>query len=290
MEPTEQELANLRRLAEMARQEDVGGGDVTGVIVPVDARAGGDFVAQEEMVFCGGALLGQIAACYDANILTELAAGDGQRVSPGTVLARWSGPARAILAAERVALNFLQHLSAIATITSRYVHAVAGSSAEIYDTRKTTPGWRSLEKYAVRVGGGRNHRMGLYDAVMVKDNHLAVLARSGGDPLAALAEVIGGVGEVAFVELEVDSPDQFATAVTLPVDVILLDNMSADDMLRAVRMRDQAGRAEDLALEASGGITLENVRAVAGCGVDRISVGALTHSAGSVDIAFDMER
>jgi nicotinate-nucleotide pyrophosphorylase (carboxylating) len=208
------------------------------------------------------------------------------------------------MAAERVALNFVQRLGGIATATRRYVQAVAGTGAEIYDTRKTTPGWRDLEKYAVRVGGGKNHRRGLYDAVLIKDNHLAVLAKAGeADPIAAvglrLASARVSLGELAFVELEVDNLDQFARALRLEgVDIILLDNMTPDAMRQAVRMRDLAGLkpatygagpSRRVTLEASGGITLENVRAVAETGVERIAVGAITHSASAVDIALDID-
>jgi len=211
------------------------------------------------------------------------------------VLAEWVGKARSVLAAERVALNFLQRLSGIATLTGEYVEAVAGTGAEIFDTRKTTPGWRALEKYAVRAGGGRNHRMGLYDAVLVKDNHMAVLAKSGradaiaalADELAAARERLGGGG---FVELEVNTLEELAAALKLPVDVIMLDNMPAGDLREAVEMRDKAKLRGNVALEASGGITLGNVRAVAETGVERIAVGALTHSAPAADIALDVEK
>jgi len=198
------------------------------------------------------------------------------------------------MAAERVALNFLQRLSGVATTTREYVEAVAGAGAGIYDTRKTTPGWRELEKYAVRAGGGKNHRRGLFDAVLVKDNHLAVLAKAEGkDPIAAAAREMDRLrpylGEHAFIELEVDTLEQFKVALTLAVDIILLDNMSLDELRSAVRMRDEAGLKGRVELEASGGITLKNVRDVAMTGVERISVGALTHSAGAVDIALDID-
>jgi nicotinate-nucleotide pyrophosphorylase (carboxylating) len=199
-----------------------------------------------------------------------------------------------MMAAERVALNFLQRLSGVATTTREYVNAVAGTAAEVYDTRKTTPGWRELERYAVRVGGGKNHRRGLYDAVLIKDNHLAVLAKAEGrDPITAAARELERIrpylGERAFIELEVDNLRQFQVALTLPVDIILLDNMSLRDLRAAVAMRDKAGLKGRVDLEASGGVNLANVRSVAATGVERISVGALTHSAGAVDIALDIE-
>ncbi len=294
-QPGPRERDNFDRLLTLARQEDLGAtGDVTSLLLPADVLAVGEFVAREELVFCGGAFLDTVAAAYDQNLSTEIRIGEGQFVAAGTVLANWRGPARTMMSAERVALNFLQRLSGVATVTRLYVDEVAGTDAAILDTRKTTPGWRELEKYAVRTGGGRNHRHGLYDAVLVKDNHLAVLARAGG---AGSLEAIGPeldrlrsrLPEGGFVEVEVDTLDQLAVALTLPVDVIMLDNMQPRTLTRAVAMRDQAGADGRISLEASGGITLESVRLVAEAGVDLISVGALTHSARAVDIALDIE-
>jgi len=287
------EFDNLQALLALARAEDLGAGDVTGELLPPDLHAEGHFVARAELVLCGGPFLPAIAEAYDAEIGTELHLADGQRAAGGAVLASWSGPARAMLSAERVALNFLQRLSGIATTTARYVAEVAGTGAAILDTRKTTPGWRVLEKYAVRCGGGTNHRRGLYDAVLVKDNHLGVLAGSGeADPLAAiadrLAEARRRLRPEGFVEVEVDTLDQLASALKLPVDVILLDNMPASQLRRAVAIRNAAGLRGRVALEASGGVSLEVVRSVAGTGVERISVGALTHSVAAADIALDV--
>ena len=279
----------------MARREDLGtGGDVTSSVLPGDVMATGLFVARQPMILCGGALLETIAVRYDGSLCSEMLVAEGVALQRGTPLARWRGPARAMMAAERVALNFLQRLSGVATTTWDYVQAVEGTRAEIYDTRKTTPGWRELEKYAVRVGGGRNHRSGLYDAVLVKDNHLAVLAKAEGiDPIKAVGRELDRVrpllGDHAFVELEVDTIEQFTVALTLPVDIILLDNMSLDDLRRAVGLRDGAGLTRQIELEASGGVTLANVRQVAETGVERIAIGALTHSARAVDIALDIE-
>ena len=289
IQPNQPELDNLWRLLEMARAEDLGGGDITSAILPGDRTCRGRFVAREGLVFCGGAFLGEIAAAYDGTIKTKVSVAEGERAEGGAILAEWVGPVRAVLSAERVALNFLQRLGGIATKTREYVGAVEGTAATIYDTRKTTPGWRVLEKYAVRAGGGRNHRMGLYDAVMVKDNHLAALGDKG---LAGLADKLGGLrdslGPGGFIEVEVDTLEQLVDALTLDIDVILLDNMSAGQLVEAVRMRNDsaAGRIE---LEASGGITLENVRAAAETGVERIAIGALTHSARAVDIAMEIE-
>ena len=294
MEPGQSELENLRRLLAIAKPEDLGDGDVTGDMLPEGIRAAGRFVAREEMVLCGVDLLDEIARAYDEAIVTQVAAADGRSVRAGEMLATWTGPARGILAAERVALNFLQRLSGVATLTRKYVDAVAGTGAEIYDTRKTTPGWRTLEKYAVRCGGGRNHRRGLYDAVLVKDNHLAAMAGDACEsPMAGLAqrfdEVRSRLGLGGFIEIEVDTLEQLDEAIALGVDVILLDNMSPERMREAVARRSACRRGGEVLLEASGGITLGNVRAVASAGVERIAVGALTHSARAVDIALDIE-
>jgi nicotinate-nucleotide pyrophosphorylase (carboxylating) len=200
---------------------------------------------------------------------------------------------RGLLSGERIALNFLQHLSGVATQTRRYVDAVAGLPVQILDTRKTLPGWRLLEKYAVRQGGGHNHRMGLYDGVLVKDNHLAALRAA--DPITAAVEAARrSVGKAVPLEIEVDNLEQFDVALDFRPDIILLDNMSLADMREAVRRRaaetadeKSTGGSEVVLLEASGGVTLATVRAIAETGVDRISVGALTHSAPALDIALD---
>ena len=294
VKPGKRERENLWQILELARREDLGGGDVTSAILPADLHATGKFVARQPMVLCGGALLEPIAIKYDGAIRTKLHVPDGAHLQAGQVLAEWDGPARGIMSAERVALNFLQRLSGVATTTREYVDAIQGTAAGIYDTRKTTPGWRELEKYAVRAGGGFSHRKGLYDAVLVKDNHLAIMARAEGqDPLTATARELERIRpylpQGAFVELEVDSLEQFARALDLTVDIILLDNMSIEQLAQAVATRDRTGAKGRIELEASGGITLENVGAVARTGVDRISVGALTHSAGAVDIALDIE-
>jgi len=292
--PGKREMDNLQRLLGLARAEDFGSGDVTGELLEAELRAEARFVARQELVFCGGLMLCAIAGAYDDAIATSVAIPDGVRVEAGGELARWSGPARGVLAAERVALNFIQRLSGIATLTRRYVDAAGDSGAAILDTRKTTPGWRDLEKYAVRCGGGRNHRRGLFDAILVKDNHLGVLACSGGgDAIEALAgrlvEARGKLGPDGFIEMEVDTLDQLDTALKLPLDVILLDNMTCEQMRRAVAVRDAAGLRGRVKLEASGGITLANIAAVAACGVERISVGAITHSAPAADIGLDAE-
>ncbi len=292
--PNIRERENLWQILELARREDLGSGDVTSAILPVDLQATGRFVAHQPMVFCGGEMLEPIAVKYDGAIRSAVLAEEGARVGKGEVLAKWDGPARGILSAERVALNFLQRLSGVATTTREYVDAVAGTGAAIYDTRKTTPGWRELEKYAVRVGGGLNHRKGLYDAVLVKDNHLSIMALAEGqNPLTAAAHELERIRPYlpagAFVELEVENLEQFAHALELNIDIILLDNMSVEQVAEGVRIRDRAGAKGRVELEASGGVTLDSVRPIAETGVERISIGALTHSAGAVDISLDLE-
>lgn len=295
IQPGRKEREKLWQLLEMARQEDLGSGDVTSALLPREIHATGRFVARQPMVVCGGALIEPMAVSYDGLLRTRCRVGEGERVEPGEVLAEWDGPARAMMAAERVALNFLQRLSGIATATREYVDAVTGTGAEIFDTRKTTPAWRELEKYAVRVGGGRNHRHGLYDAVLIKDNHLAVLARAEGhdavgETLAReLDRIRPHLSDQAFIELEVDTLDQFRVALTLPVDIVLLDNMPPATLREAVRLRDESVLGNRIELEASGGIMLENVREIAETGVERISIGALTHSATAVDVALEIE-
>lgn len=286
--PTQAERDNLHELLALARREDLGPkGDLTSRLLPENMTATAEFRARNAMTLAGACFLAEIAEAYDPAIRTDLLAGDGHAVRPGQAVARWTGPARAVLSAERVALNFLQRLSGVATATRRYVDAVRGTSASIFDTRKTTPGWRELEKYAVRAGGGQNHRRGLYDAVLVKDNHLAArnskLAEIGPE-LDALRKELGPRG---FIQVEVDTLEQLADALTLPIDIVLLDNMPPETLRRAVAMRDQA--APSIELEASGGITLQTVRAAAETGVDRISVGALTHSAPAVDLGLDID-
>ena len=294
-EPGQLELANLRALLAMAVAEDLGRGDVTAAMLPSDAPASGTIVAREPLVLCGGVFLAEICAAYSDAITVQLQAGEGDELAAGAVIARIDGLACSVMAAERVALNFLQKLSGIATLTGRYVSAVAGSGAKILDTRKTTPGWRALEKYAVRCGGGANHRIGLYDAVLIKDNHLAVLTAAGvDDPIGELAakfpDARASLDDAdGFIEIEVDTLDQFDVALPLGADVIMLDNMSPELMRQAVARRDAVGLAGKVLLEASGGITLQNVRQAAESGVERIALGAITHSARVVDIALDIE-
>ncbi len=264
-------------LVATALAEDIGPGDVTGeAVVPAKARLVAGMHAREKLVVCGLPLAIHCFRQLDAQVHIEVLARDGEEVAPGAALLRIDGSARAVLAAERTALNFVQHLSGVASLARRFVEAVAGTPARILDTRKTLPLYRRLQKYAVRCGGATNHRMGLHDAVMIKDNHIAL---AGG--LAAAVAAARGAGQRE-IEVECDTLDQVAEALSLGVERLLLDNMSIGELRRAVEMA--KGRAR---LEASGGVRLETVRAIAETGVDFISIGRLTMSAPAVDIGLD---
>jgi nicotinate-nucleotide pyrophosphorylase (carboxylating) len=266
-----------------ALAEDVGLGDVTTLAtVPADAVASAVMVAREPLVVCGLSLAEAVFREVAAGLDLAATARDGQRAARGQALLNVHGPARAILTAERVALNFVQRLSGIATLTARFVEAVAGTRAQILDTRKTTPGWRHLEKYAVQCGGGVNHRIGLFDRILIKDNHLAALRSEQPNAIEAAVRRARAQYPKLTVEVEADTLEQAGQACQAGADVVLLDNLSITELRAAVRLI--AGRAKT---EASGGVTLETVRAVAETGVDFISVGALTHSAPAADIALD---
>ena len=270
-----------RRLVELALAEDLGPvGDVTSAaLIPADARGAAAFVARSAGVVAGLPAAALVCVAVDQRLAFTPIIPDGSPLNPGATVATVAGPLRALLAAERTALNFLQRLSGIASLTRKYVDAAAGHRAAVLDTRKTTPGWRLLEKYAVRMGGGQNHRIGLYDGVLIKDNHLAGL---GGDVRRAV--VLGRAGGLP-VEVEVDTLDQLEVALTARPDIVLLDNMTPGQLRGAVARRDAVAPATKL--EASGGVNLSTIGAIAATGVDRISVGALTHSAPALDIGLD---
>ncbi len=259
-------------------------------MIPSQASGAGRLVARSPGVLAGVPVLERLAEEFELTGRWTSYRSDGDPLEAGTVIAQLEGPMRSLLAMERMALNFLQRLSGIATLTSRFVAAIEGTRAAIYDTRKTTPGWRALEKYAVRCGGGFNHRFGLYDAVLIKDNHLAWLKASTipgvMDPIiAAVAAARANTPMGTTVEVEVDTLEQLDVALRCGPDIILVDNLGADRVAEAVRRRDAV--APSVRLEASGGVTLETVKALAETGVDRISVGALTHSATALDLALD---
>jgi nicotinate-nucleotide pyrophosphorylase (carboxylating) len=271
----------MRDLIQRALDEDVGAGDLTSeAVVPAGSRAHGVVIAKAEGVLSGIEVAAATFAAVDRALAVDVRAADGDSVGPGGELLTVRGDARAILAAERVALNLLGRLSGVATLTASYVAAVEGTEARILDTRKTTPGLRALEKAAVVAGGGTSHRFGLYDAILVKENHVRVAGGVGEAARRALAEAPPGI----VVEIEVESLDELDEALAAGVPRILLDNMAPDDLSEAVERT--AGRAE---LEASGGISLETVRAVAASGVDFISVGALTHSVPALDVSLLFE-
>jgi nicotinate-nucleotide pyrophosphorylase (carboxylating) len=281
-------LSEAARLVALALDEDLGPGDITTQVCLAAGRPGrGAIVARQSGVVAGLWLAKMVYERIDPSVVVTLKSADGDAVEAGRELAVVTGPAASLLTGERTALNFLQRLSGIATLTRRFVEAVRGTKAVICDTRKTTPGWRHLEKYAVRCGGGTNHRLGLYDMVLIKDNHIALSGR----PIDKLvAEARARVGPQFKIEVEVDTLDQLRAVLPLPVDFILLDNMTAAQMCQAVALRDQLRPGGAPLLETSGGVTLQTVREFAETGVDRISVGALTHSAPALDIALDIRE
>ncbi|MFT4215546.1 MAG: carboxylating nicotinate-nucleotide diphosphorylase [Microbacterium sp.] len=281
--------AQIDRAVAAALEEDAPWGDLTSAyLIPASATATADLVARESGVFSGGEVFAAAFRLTDAAVAVTLTAADGDAFASGDVLASVSGPARAVLTAERIGLNFVQRMCGIATLTRRYVDEVAGTGARIADTRKTTPGLRALERHAVRSGGGHNHRHSLSDAVMAKDNHLGVLTAGGASVTDALRTAIARLPHTVHVEVEVDRLDQIAPVLAAGgaprgVGTIMLDNFSLDDLRTGVEL--VAGRA---IVEASGGVSLSTVRAIAETGVDVISVGALTHSARALDLGLDL--
>lgn len=275
----------------MAIEEDLGRGDMTTqLLFRDDTMAKSTIVSREEIVVCGIPVVEEILRQYDERLTLTAHIRDGQSAHVGSKLATIAGPLRSMLSAERVMLNFLQRLSGIATTTGKYVRAVRGTKAEIYDTRKTLPGWRLLEKYAVRCGGGHNHRLGLYDGILIKDNHLAEFGKSFPAKLRRVITEARELKGAKFIAVEVDHVDHQLNHVLKisGIDIVLLDNMGQWQLKHAVEMRDEmCGKNGRPLLEASGNITLDTVSAVAQCGVDRIAVGAITHSATAVDLGLD---
>ena len=275
----------VRAAVRAALDEDIGSGDVTTLAtVPVNAKITAIMRARTSLVVAGLPLAETAFRALSPRVKIERLTADGKRVKAGAGLLKISGAARAILSAERVALNFVQRLSGVATLTARFVEEVRGTGAEILDTRKTTPGWRRFEKYAVACGGGRNHRFGLHDMVLIKDNHLAALRAAKPNAIAAAVQRARAIYPKLKVEVEADTLEQVAQAVAADVDIVLLDNMTNAQLRRAVKLC--AGRIKT---EASGGVNLKTVRGIAETGVDFVSVGALTHSAAAVDIGLDFE-
>lgn len=288
---------DCRQLVRLAVREDLDRlFDLTTVaLVGHDTFAEALLVARQSGVVCGlqaaRVALDEMEVAAQFSLLAE----DGSAVQSGAVLARLAGAARDLLTAERLILNLVGRLSGVATLTRTYADLIAGTSARLYDTRKTTPGWRRLEKYAVRCGGGCNHRTGLFDGVLIKDNHLVMVARAAPGSLSPaeaivrarqrVLELLPDTADQVLVEVEVDSLDQLRQVLPERPDIVLLDNMTADQLREAVAMRDAHGAETEL--EASGGVNISTIRAIAETGVDRISVGALTHGAVSLDVALD---
>lgn len=297
-------IATIDSALRFALDEDAPWGDITGdTFVPASASARAVLKAREAGVFAGGEVFARTFSLVDANVEVEVSVADGAAFSPGDTLATVSGPARAVLRAERIALNFCQRMSGIATLTKAFVDAAAskttasktaapssatsntgGRSVRIADTRKTTPGLRAFEKHAVRCGGGHNHRFGLSDAVMVKDNHLAVLAGEGADVASAIRSARARLSHTTTIEVEVDRLEQIAPALDGGANIIMLDNFSLADLRAGVELI--AGRA---IVEASGNVTLDTVADIAATGVDVISSGALTHSVRAIDLGLDLD-
>ena len=284
-------IAKTLPIIKMAIEEDLGQGDMTSALLfKDDTIAKSNIISREEIVVCGMDVVREILKRYDEKLKLKVHVNDGESAYVGCRIATIEGPLRSMLSAERVMLNFLQRLSGIATTTRKFVRAIQGTKARIYDTRKTMPGWRILEKYAVRCGGGFNHRLGLYDAVLIKDNHLAQLGRNFYPKLKKIVEEARKIRGAKFIAVEVDHvDDQLNHVLKIPgIDIVLLDNMGQWQLKHAVDMRNaMRGKNKKPLLEASGNITLSSVSAIAQCGIDRIAVGAITHSARAVDIGLD---
>ncbi|HZO89726.1 MAG TPA: carboxylating nicotinate-nucleotide diphosphorylase [Chthonomonadaceae bacterium] len=272
---------DVEEIVRRALAEDIGTGDVTTLLtVPEEAQARAVMWAKAEGIVAGLPVVAEVYRQVDPTLTVEFAVADGSRVLSGDAICVIAGSAQSILTGERVALNFVQRLSGIATKTARFVDLVAGMRARIVDTRKTTPGLRSLEKYAVRVGGGHNHRFGLYDAILIKDNHI----QASGGITAAVQRALAQAPHTMTVTVECETLEQAQEALAAGADILLLDNMSPEQLAEAVA---QVGG--QVTIEASGGVTEETVAAIAQAGVDIISVGALTHSAVALDISLDLE-
>ena len=269
----------FQELIDQALKEDIGTGDLSCQILPEDLKGVAKIYAKQKGVVAGLWLVEQVFQRVDSRISVQRLLKDGAEVNVGSVVLELSGPLSSILQGERTALNFLQHLSGIATATKRAVDQVAGLPVKIVDTRKTLPGWRALQKYAVRVGGGQNHRFGLYDAVMLKDNHLAAV----GGLTEAVQRIKAQVGHMTKIEVECETIEQVQEAVTCGVEVIMLDNMNLAEMREAVQYIGQRA-----IVEASGGMGEDRLREVAETGVDLISIGALTHSVQALDFSLDL--
>ena len=281
------EIKDYSALVELAINEDIGNGDITSQAVNLpEENFIGVFTSREEGILAGSDIAQYVLKKISPESKIKFLLKDGAKLKRGTKIAIIKGPTSGVLMAERIILNFLQRLSGIASITNQYVAKVSGTECKILDTRKTTPGWRNIEKYAVLCGGGTNHRMGLYDMVMIKDNHIASLSKSSDTPIReAVGRARQVVGKNKKIIVEVDTLNQMVEALSISPEIILLDNMDIQKLKKAVILRNKT--MPNILLEASGGVNLKTVQKIAKTGVDRISIGALTHSVKALDIGLD---
>ncbi|MDP7530012.1 MAG: carboxylating nicotinate-nucleotide diphosphorylase [Candidatus Scalindua sp.] len=294
---TELDLEKIKDIVQLAIKEDIGDGDITSkIFIPDGSKTEGMLIAKEAGVVAGLPVAGYVLSQIDENLILTSNIEDGSRVKKGTIIGSVKGLTLSLLSAERLVLNFLQRLSGIATVTNRFAEKIKGYRTQIMDTRKTAPGWRYLEKYAVRVGGGINHRMGLYDQILIKDNHLKAMGteKENGTISRLVRTVREQIENGMLIEVEVEDLCQIKEVMDAGVDIILFDNMEPSKIREAVGMVKEfeknqgAGTGNAILTEASGNITIENVEEYADAGVDRISVGAITHSARALDISFDI--
>ena len=293
----ELDLEKIRDIVQLAIKEDIGDGDITSkIFIPDGSETKGMLIAKEAGIVAGLPVAGYVLSQIDENLIFTSNIEDGSRVKKGTIIGSVKGLTLSLLSAERLVLNFLQRLSGIATATNRFAEKIKGYRTQIMDTRKTAPGWRYLEKYAVRVGGGINHRMGLYDQILIKDNHLKTMGseKENGAISRLVRKAREQIENGMLIEVEVEDLCQIKDVVDAGVDIILFDNMEpskireAVDIVREIEKNQDAGTGKAILTEASGNITIENVEEYADAGVDRISVGAITHSARVLDISFDI--
>lgn len=279
MTPNGEQQASVGPSVANALQEDVGSGDLTASLIDADTIMGATIIARESLILCGQRWVDEVFAQLDTSVVVDWYVGDGQSADSGDVICKLTGPARVLLTGERTALNFLQTLSATATTTARYVKAIAGTKTRVLDTRKTIPGLRHAQKYAVTCGGGLNHRVGLYDAILIKENHI----KSAGG-IAAAVKSAQQLDAGVLIEVEVETLDEFRQALAAGAERVLLDNFSLDDLHAAVAINRDSGYL-GAELEASGNITLDSIREIALTGVDYISTGAITKNVAAIDLS-----
>ena len=296
---TEFDFEKIKEIVQLAIKEDIGDGDITSkIFVPDGSKSEGRIIAKETGIVAGLPVAGYVLSQIDKDLLLSVNIADGSRVQKGAVIASVKGLTLSLLSAERMMLNFLQRLSGIATATNKFAEKVKGYKTQILDTRKTTPGWRYLEKYAVKTGGGANHRMGLYDQILIKDNHLRIMEseKENGDIGNLVKKAREQIADEVLIEVEVEDLCQIKDVMDAGVDIILFDNMvpskinEAVEMVRELENSCDAGTGRAILTEASGNITIENIEEYAKAGVDRISVGMITHSAMALDISFDISH